>query len=65
LVRQVAYLGKKYAGFGFTSTALIGWKTIMHELQRLFHTNWHYDYIQLTGEVWHKHKFLCSLMDTI
>jgi len=34
LVQQVAYLEKKYAGFGFTSAALIGWKTIMHELQR-------------------------------
>jgi len=52
LAQQVAYLEKKYAGFGFTSTALIGWKTIMHELQRLFSVNWHYDYTQLTGEVW-------------
>ena len=34
LVQQVAYMGKIYKGFGFTSTALIGWKTIMHELQK-------------------------------
>jgi hypothetical protein len=37
----------------------------LHELQRLFSVNWHYDYIQLTGEVWYKRKFLCSLIDTI
>ena len=57
--------GKKYAGFGFTSAALIGWETKMHELQRLFRVNWHYDYIQLTGEVPYIHKFLCSLIDTV